>query len=492
MSIEIVLTQATPGSAEHAAVVVGIYEDRVLTAAAAALDQASGGRIKELIGSEDISGKAGKVAVLHRLPGVDSPRVLVVGLGDRRKFDAAAYVKAIRAAVRAVKETAADSVLLALAEVEVPGRDRRWNVAQAAQIADAELYQYSATKKPRTLPLRQVALPGGDGDAAALAHALAVNEGVEFARELANLPPNICTPAYLAERAQAMAQELEGVQCQVLDEDAMAELGMGSLLAVARGSANRPRLIVLHWRGGASGERPHVLVGKGITFDSGGISLKPGPGMEEMKFDMCGAATVLGAFRAAVAAKLPLNLSVVAAAVENMPDGSAYRPSDVLTSMSGKTIEVLNTDAEGRLILCDALTWAQKNLEPKLMVDCATLTGACVVALGKHPHGLFSADEELARDLLEAGEASLDRAWRMPLWSDYQEQLDSVVADVANLGGKWGGAITAACFLWRFTEGQRWAHLDIAGTAWDEGRKGLATGRPVPLLVEFLTRQARA
>jgi leucyl aminopeptidase len=201
---------------------------------------------------------------------------------------------------------------------------------------------------------------------------------------------------------------------------------------------------------------------------------------------------VLGAFRAAATAKLPINLSVVAAAVENMPDGAAYRPSDVLTSMSGKTIEVLNTDAEGRLILCDALTWAQKHLDPKLMVDCATLTGACVVALGKHPHGLFSADEALAADLLAAGEASLDRAWRMPLWSDYQEQLDSVVADVANLGGKWGGAITAACFLWRFTEGQRWAHLDIAGTAWDEGRKGLATGRPVPLLVEFLTRQAQA
>jgi leucyl aminopeptidase len=492
MSIEIVLTQAKPGSAEHAAVVVGIYEDRVMTAAAAAVDEASGGRIKELIGSEDISGKAGKVGVLHRLAGVDSPRVVVVGLGDRRKFDAAAYVKAVRAAVRAVKDTAATSVLLAMVDVEVPGRDRRWNLAQAAQIAGAELYQYSATKKPRTLALERVALPGTDGDAPTLAHALAVNHGVELARDLANLPPNICTPAYLAERAEALAVELEGVQCQVLDDTAMAELGMGSLLAVARGSANRPRLIVLHWRGGSAGAKPHVLVGKGITFDSGGISLKPGPGMEEMKFDMCGAATVLGAFRAAVAAKLAINLSVVVAAVENMPDGSAYRPSDVLTSMSGKTIEVLNTDAEGRLILCDALTWAQKHLEPKLMVDCATLTGACVVALGKHPHGLFSADEELARDLLEAGEASGDRAWRMPLWSDYQEQLDSVVADVANLGGKWGGAITAACFLWRFTEGQRWAHLDIAGTAWDEGRKGLATGRPVPLLVEFLSRQAQA
>src|SRR5690606_14238829 len=244
----------------------------------------------------------------------------------------------------------------------------------------------------------------------------------------------------------------------------MQSLGMGSLLAVAQGSANPPKLIVLKYRG-AGDDKPYVLVGKGITFDTGGINLKVQGGVEEMKFDMCGAAAVMGTFVAAVGLKLPINLNVVVPAVENMPDGNSYRPSDVLTSMSGKTIEVLNTDAEGRLILCDALTYAQR-FEPAVLIDCATLTGACVVALGKHPHGLFTPDDALAQSLIEAGDATLDRAWRMPLWSDYQEQIASVVADVANLGGKWGGAITAACFLWRFTEGQRWAHLDIAGTAW--------------------------
>ncbi|MBX3725785.1 MAG: leucyl aminopeptidase [Xanthomonadales bacterium] len=490
MSIDFALTQARPASAAVGALVVGLFEDRVMTSAAAAVDEACGGRLKALVDAEDISGKSGKVGVLHRLDGLDSPRVLVVGLGDRRKFDAAAYRKAVAVAVRALRETPAADALLTLPEIDVPGRDRAWRIRHAVQVAAAESYQYTATRKPRPVALRRLDLPGGDADAPALARARATAAGVAAARELGNLPPNICTPEYMAKHAQALAASLEGVDCTVLEEAEMESLGMGSLLAVARGSANRPRLIALSWRGGAEGDKPHVLVGKGITFDTGGISLKPGPGMEEMKFDMCGAATVLGAFEAAVRARLPVNLSVVVAAVENMPDGAAYRPGDVLTSMSGKTIEVLNTDAEGRLILCDALTWAQKTFEPKVLVDCATLTGACVVALGKHPHGLFSADDELARELLEAGEAEHDRAWRMPLWSDYQEQIDSVVADVANLGGKWGGAITAACFLWRFTEGQRWAHLDIAGTAWDEGRKGLATGRPVPLLVEYLARQA--
>mgnify|MGYP001405756950 CR=1 FL=1 len=490
MSLEFVLTQVRPRAAATGAIVVGLYEDRVMTSAAADLDEASAGRIKSLIDSEDISGKAGKVSMLHRVDGIDSPRVVLIGLGERKKFDHFAYAKVVTSAMRAVRETPAESVLLALTDVDVPGRDGSWKLSRAAQLVAAELYQYGATKKPRTYALKRIEMIGAEIDKPVLAKAEALIAGSVFAKELANLPPNICTPAYMAERAQAMAEQL-GVDCEVLDDTQMQELGMGALLAVARGSANRPRLIILHYRGGQAADKPYVLVGKGITFDSGGISLKPGAGMEEMKYDMCGAATVLGAFNAVVRAKLPINLSVLAVAVENMPDGASYRPSDILTSMSGKTIEVLNTDAEGRLILCDALTYAQQKLEPKILIDCATLTGACVVALGKHPHGLFSADDALAQALIDAGEATQDRAWRMPLWPDYQEQLDSVVADVANIGGKWAGAITAACFLWRFTEGQRWAHLDIAGTAWDEGRKGLATGRPVPLLVEFLSVQAQ-
>ncbi|MCK9489064.1 MAG: leucyl aminopeptidase [Xanthomonadales bacterium] len=492
MSQEFALTSDRPATSRAGAVIVGIHEGRRLTAAAAELDQASAGRVGQLIDSEDISGKAGRVSVLHGLDGVSSPRVFIVGLGKEDKFDGQAYVAALSKALRAVRESPAESVLVSLAELKVPGRDRQWNLQQAVRAAGNELYQYTATRKGRKQALKRVELPGNaqTDDDAVLARAQALNEGIVFAKELANRPPNICTPAYMAEQAQALIDTVPDVTGEILDEDAMEKLGMGSLLAVARGSANRPRLIVLHWRGGPDGQAPHVLVGKGITFDTGGISLKPGLGMEEMKYDMCGAATVLGAFNATARAGLPINLSVVVAAVENMPDGNSYRPSDVLTSMAGKTIEVLNTDAEGRLILCDALTYAEQKLSPKVLIDCATLTGACVVALGKHPHGLFSPDDELAAELLDAGQATLDRAWRMPLWKDYQEGLDSVVADVANIGGKWGGSITAACFLWRFTEGQRWAHLDIAGTAWDEGRKGLATGRPVPLLFEYLTRQA--
>lgn len=326
---------------------------------------------------------------------------------------------------------------------------------------------------------------GGDGHAEAIAQATAIAAGVRFARELANLPPNICNPEWMAAQAGEIARHSDKVKLEVLEVEQMEALGMGSLLAVGRGSDNAPKLIVLQYQGAGADEKPYALVGKGITFDTGGVSLKPGPGMNEMKFDMGGAAGVFGAFLAAIKLKLPLNLVCVVPAVENMPDGRSYRPGDILTSMSGQTIEVLNTDAEGRLILCDALTYVQK-FEPRTIIDAATLTGACVVALGKHASGLMTQDESLAQELLAAGNHTLDRAWRLPLWDDYQEQLDSSFADMANIGGKSAGTVTAACFLARFTEGYRWAHLDIAGTAWDEGRKGMATGRPVPLLTQYL------
>ncbi|RBB87932.1 leucyl aminopeptidase, partial [Xanthomonas oryzae pv. oryzae] len=313
-------------------------------------------------------------------------------------------------------------------------------------------------------------------------------EGVEFARELGNLPPNYCTPAYLADTAAAFAGKFPGAEAEILDEAQMEALGMGSLLSVARGSANRPRLIVLKWNGGGDA-RPYVLVGKGITFDTGGVNLKTQGGIEEMKYDMCGGATVIGTFVATVKAELPINLVVVVPAVENAIDGNAYRPSDVITSMSGKTIEVGNTDAEGRLILCDALTYAER-FNPEALVDVATLTGACMVALGHQTAGLMSKHDDLANELLAAGEHVFDRAWRLPLWDEYQGLLDSTFADVYNIGGRWGGAITAGCFLSRFTENQRWAHLDIAGVASDEGKRGMATGRPVGLLTQWLLDRA--
>jgi len=388
-----------------------------------------------------------------------------------------------------------DAAVSYLTELDVPGKTAPWKVRAAALATDAQAYKYSATFKPKekskSAEFAALALAAPESAESALSAAAAIANGVRFARELGNLPPNICNPAYIAEQAQKFANDNAGVACEILDEAAMRKLGMGALLGVSQGSANEPKLIVLQYRGAGENDRPYALVGKGITFDTGGISIKPSAGMEEMKFDMCGAAGVLGAFMAAVELKLKLNLVCVVPAVENMPGGKAQRPSDVVTTMSGQTVEVLNTDAEGRLILCDALTFVQK-YNPQVIIDAATLTGACVVALGKHATGLMTKDDALADELLAAGNATLDRAWRLPLWDDYQSQLDTGYADIANIGGKYAGAITAGCFLSRFTEGYRWVHLDIAGTAWEEGRKGSATGRPVPMLTQYLIDRAGA
>jgi|SRR5579884_1953536 leucyl aminopeptidase len=493
MTLQFGLTQQAPEAAITPCVVVGVYEDRVPSAAATRVDQASGGALARLIESGDLSGKLGTSHLLFALPGVKAARVLVVGLGEQKKFDALRFQRACNEAARVLKGLPLAEAVSYLTELEVPGRDAAWKVRTAALASDAQAYRYTATFKPKDKPktpeFSTLHFAAPESAAPALAAAGAIAEGVRFARELGNLPPNICTPAYLAAQAQKLAHEHAGVRCEILEEAELRKLGMGALLGVAQGSANPPKLIVLEWRGAAAGEKPYALVGKGITFDTGGISIKPSAGMEEMKFDMCGAAGVLGAFLAAVQLKLKLNLVCVAPAVENMPGGKAQRPSDVVTTMSGQTVEVLNTDAEGRLILCDALTYVQK-YTPQAIIDVATLTGACVIALGKHATGLMSKDDALAAELLAAGEATLDRAWRLPLWDDYQSQLETGYADIANIGGKYAGAITAGCFLARFTEGYRWAHLDIAGTAWEEGRKGSATGRPVPLLVQYLMDRA--
>ena len=298
----------------------------------------------------------------------------------------------------------------------------------------------------------------------------------------------MCTPSYLAEIAQQLAAEHK-IECQILEREEMAALGMHALLSVAKSSHQAPKLIVLQYKGGKSDEKPVVLVGKGVTFDSGGISLKPAADMDEMKYDMCGAASVLGTIKAAALMKLPLNLTVIVPSTENMPGGGASRPGDIVTSMSGQTIEILNTDAEGRLLLCDALTYAAR-FEPDTVIDVATLTGACVIALGHVATGLFANNDTLARELEHAGDEAHDRAWQMPLWNDYQELLKSPFADMANIGGRWGGSITAACFLARFTKKYVWAHLDIAGTAWTSGADKGATGRPVPLLMHYLLKRA--
>lgn len=497
MTLEFDLNHDAPASSAADCIVVGAYADGRLTEAGRALDAAADGRLAALVERGDVSGKTGKTALLHDVPGIAAPRVLVVGLGDAGKFAVPQYLKAIADAARALKTGPVAHALFTLSSEPVAGRDRAWAIRQAVIATSHALYRYTATlgkaaaeKARAEKGLARISIAGTDAadDAVALAQGQAIAAGVAFARELGNLPPNICNPAYLAQQAQEFAARFDTASCEVLEREQMAELGMGSLLAVARGSANAPRLIVLRYTG-AGDAKPYVLVGKGITFDTGGINLKVQGGIEEMKYDMCGAANVMGTFVAAVGMKLPVNLVVVVPAVENMPDADAYRPSDVITSMAGKTIEVGNTDAEGRLILCDALTYAQR-FEPAALVDVATLTGACMVALGKYASGLMSKHDDLATELLAAGETVFDRAWRLPLWDEYQTLLESSFADVYNIGGRWGGAITAGCFLARFTEGQRWAHLDIAGVANDEGKRGMATGRPVGLLSQWLIDRA--
>ena len=495
MSLQYDLTREAVASIAADCIVVGVFADNTLSASAAAIDSASGGRLTALLTRGDVSGKTGKTTLLHDLPGVTAPRVLVIGLGKPELFAVPQYLKAVGDAARFLKAGPAAHAAFAIAEVPVKGRDTAWAVRQAIIAADHANYRYDATlgaaarEKAKAEPRLERWTVLGD-DELALSQGIAVSNGVRFARELGNLPPNICNPSYLAEQATKFAAKFPTTSCEVLNEHQMQELGMGSLLAVGRGSANRPKLIVLSYNG-AGDAKPYVLVGKGITFDTGGINLKTQGGIEEMKFDMCGAATVMGTFVATVGLNLPVNLHVIVPAVENMPDADAYRPSDVLTSMSGKTIEVGNTDAEGRLILCDALTYAQR-FEPAALVDVATLTGACMVALGKYASGLMSKHDDLAGELLNAGEEVFDRAWRLPLWDEYQSMIDSTFADVYNIGGRWAGAITAGCFLARFTEGQRWAHLDIAGSASDEGKRGMATGRPVGLLSQWLMDRAAA
>jgi len=485
MSLRFSLTADRPAAVDADALLLGVFEDKTLPAATAEADTAAGGAIRRLVEAGDVTGKPGSIARLFHLPGVKAPRILLTGLGEPRKFDAARYHKACLEAAKALASGPVRRAANFVPEVDVEGRGAAWRARQAAVAADSACYRYTATVKARNgAGLEEMLLPAAGGEAA-LAQARAIAAGVALARELGNLPPNICNPAYLADTARRIAADEAGVMLEVIEREELQRMGMGALLAVAQGSANPPRLLVLRWQGAGPVDKPYVLVGKGITFDTGGVNLKVQGGIEEMKYDMCGAATVIGAFLSAVRMKLPLNVVAVVPAVENMPDGNSYRPSDVLTSMSGITIEVGNTDAEGRLILCDALTYARR-FEPAAMVDVATLTGACVIALGKHAHGLMSRHDDLAEELLGAGQAALDRAWRLPLWDDYQQQLESAFADVYNIGGKGAGAITAGCFLARFAEGQRWAHLDIAGTAWDEGRKGMATGRPVPLLAQWL------
>ena len=493
--MEFSIKHGIPEKLRSDCLVVGVYEGGKLPAATQALDKASIHTLSGLIERDDMSGISASTLLLHKLPGIAAERVLLVGLGKPSELNNKSSVEILRAAFSALNRTPAKDAALYLVDEGV-GKDPAWVIKQAVFAAAESAYRCDGLKsKPgKAASLKHVTFATLHKPATALKtaldHATATAHGMALAKMLGNLPGNVCTPTYLATQALALGKEHKSIKTTVLEEKDMRKLGMGSLLSVTQGSEQPAKLITLEYHGADKKHKPIVLVGKGITFDSGGISLKPGAEMDEMKYDMCGAASVLGTMRAVAEMDLKLNVVGVIPTCENLPSGRATKPGDIVTSMSGLTIEILNTDAEGRLILCDALTYSKK-FDPDTVIDIATLTGACVIALGHVASGMFSNEDKLARELLAAGVQAHDRVWQLPLWDDYQPLLDSNFADMQNIGGRSGGTITAACFLSRFTKDYRWAHLDIAGTAWKSGKEKGATGRPVPLLTQYLINRAQ-
>ena len=489
-------TRVTPNPAKikTGCIVVGVYSGRQLSPEAEALDRTSRGAITKLLQQGDLNGKLGTALLHHQPSRISAERLLMVGLGKNKTLSRADFQKLARTIGNKLSNCQAKSASLLIESISV---DATTNQQCAAQLVRALL---TSTYRLNELKSKPKGTSKGPGRVAfcisqqdqvntirkGVRLGEAIGKGMKLSKDLANRPGNICTPTHLADEAEALAEKLP-VKTSILDEAQMEELGMGALLSVSRGSRQPAKLIVMEYQGGDKDAAPVALVGKGLTFDAGGISLKPAASMDEMKYDMCGGATVFGVLKAAAEQKLGVNLVGIVPSSENLPDGQANKPGDIVTSLSGQTIEILNTDAEGRLILCDALTYVER-FNPAIVIDIATLTGACMVALGKHASGLFSNDDKLAEDLLAAGERSGDRVWRLPVWPEYDAQLKSRFADIANIGGRYAGAVTAACFLGRFTGSYRWAHLDIAGTAWNSGILKGATGRPVPLLMEYLTQ----
>ena len=496
--MEFVVKSVSPETLKTATLVVAVTEDRILSDAATKLDTLSGGAITAALKRGDLPGKVGQSLLLHTLPNLKADRVLLVGVGKEAELSDRQFRKVVTGALNVLKGLGGSDAVIALGDLAVKNRDTYGKVRLLVEtLADGE-YVFDRFKSQKAEPraLKKITLLTSKAALAdterAATHAAAIATGMAFTRDLGNLPPNVCHPSYLAEEAKALGKEHKHLKVDILDEKKLKELGMGAFLAVAQGSEQPPRLIVMNYQGGKKSDQPHVLVGKGVTFDTGGISIKPAAGMDEMKYDRCGAASVFGTLRAVLELKLPINLVCLLACAENMPGGNATRPGDIVSTMSGQTVEILNTDAEGRLVLCDTLTYAER-FKPQAVIDIATLTGACVVALGGHTSGLMGNNDALIGQLLDAGKKADDRAWQLPLFEEYQEQLDSPFADIANIGGPKGGSITAGCFLSRFAKAYNWAHLDIAGTAWLSGGKDKgATGRPVPLLTQYLLDRAGA
>ncbi|WP_416638292.1 leucyl aminopeptidase [Pseudomonas sp. OHS18] len=496
--MEFIVKNARPETLKTATLVIPVAEGGKLGATAKAVDAASGGAIAALLKRGDLAGKPGQTLLAHGVANLKAERVLLVGTGKDAELSDRQLRKLIASVYGVLKNLAGSDALLALQDVQVKGRDAYGKARLIVEsLADAG-YQFDRFKSQKATPgaLNKITLITNKADIVAVERATrearAIAIGMALTKDLGNMPPNICHPSYLAEQAKELAKAHKNLKVDILDEKKLQALGAGAFLAVAQGSDQPPRMIVMQYNGGKKGEKPHALVGKGITFDTGGISIKPAAGMDEMKYDMGGAASVFGTLRAVLELQLPINLVCLLACAENMPSGGATRPGDIVTTMSGQTVEILNTDAEGRLVLCDTLTYAER-FKPQSVIDIATLTGACVVALGSNVSGLMGNDDDLVNQILAAGRQADDRAWQLPLYDEYQEQLDSPFADIANIGGPKAGTITAGCFLSRFTKAYKWAHLDIAGTAWVSGGKDKgATGRPVPLLTQYLLDRVQA
>lgn len=491
--MEFFVSTASPSRQRTGCAVVGVYDKGVLSAGAEELDARIGGRIAKLVKRGDLRGKTGDAVLLTDLSGAPCERVIVLGLGTKSAFKRKQYRKALASALAMLSRTGAHDAVSYLGLDEIADADVYTQARVAVEVVAAAQYRIpdhkTSNKRPKPSLVKFGLAVANRGDKSpaerGLTHGQAIVSGMGLMRDLANQPANVCTPSYLARAAKNLARDYKKLNVRVLNEADCKRLGMGSFLSVTEGTEEPAYLIVFEYYGAERSKAPTVLVGKGVTFDTGGISLKPPAAMDEMKFDMSGAASVFGTMKAVLELELPINVVGVVPACENMPSGRATKPGDIVKSMSGQTIEVLNTDAEGRLILCDAITYSRR-YKPEVVIDLATLTGACVIALGNHLSGLFSNDDELAAALKAAGDRADDRTWHMPIGEEYGEQLKSNFADMANVGGREGGAITAACFLAKFTEGLRWAHMDIAGIAYQGGSNKGSTGRPVPLLVDYL------
>ncbi len=483
--------------------ILGVYESADFPPATASVDARLQGALTSTVSLKDFTPKAGSTCVIYPTQAQPIARIILVGLGKADKLDNLAFQKIMRGAASTLAKKTSKMVACFLTDIPVTGQTHAWKIRQAIETLEYAAYELKAFKgtpkedadKPADPSSMHVFFPDDalshPALTLALAQSQAVAKAVKQVRDLGNTPPNVCTPEYMADTAVTLCKKLPNTHVKVLSQKDIAHLGMGAFMAVTQGSDKPAQLVVIEYKGGDKQDKPIALVGKGITFDTGGISLKNSQAIVGMKYDMCGAASVLAAIELAATLKLPLNIVALMACAENMPSGHATRPDDIVTTMSGKTVEIANTDAEGRLVLCDTLTYAQQTFHPETIIDVATLTGAVIVSLGRHASAVFSNQQALADELIKAGENSLDRVWQLPVWEEYQSQLDSPFADMGNVGGSEAGSITAACFLSRFIdEGTAWAHLDVAGTAFVTGKDAHATGRPVSLLAAFLLNRS--